>query len=264
MKTDTLNLICCPECGSTLSVKIPAIRLNGYEKYLLCSKCGIVFSVEEGMPGLLIKDEVQQFSRRMEFMRSTYARYYDFLTRLMFVPCGGDDSARHEVLDRLNIPENALILETGIGTGDNLPHIVKRVRTCRFFGIDNQQIMLEKCRKKLNQHHISAELLLANAEKLPFRDHVFDVVFHLGAINIFNDKKRAIMEMIRVAKEGSKIVIADESEKAGRLFNIFIGKQPEIRPPIDLIPPAMLDVRLDTIWNGYGYVIEFRTPPASR
>ena len=73
--------------------------------------------------------------------------------------------------------------------------------------------------------------------------------------------------MIRVARPGTKIVIADETEKADRLRDKFIvpllrGKRDRVFPPVDLVPGTMTGVRLDTIWNGYGYRIEFRTPSA--
>lgn len=33
----------------------------------------------------------------------------------------------------------------------------------------------------------------------------FDTVFHVGGINFFNDRARAISEMIRVARPGTKL-----------------------------------------------------------
>ena len=57
---------------------------------------------------------------------------------------------------------------------------------------------------------LQGDLFLGNAECLPFADESFDVVFHVGGINFFNDRAKAIREMIRVAKPGSKILIADE------------------------------------------------------
>jgi hypothetical protein len=69
--------------------------------------------------------------------------------------------------------------------------------------------------------------------------------------------------MIRVAKPGTKIVIADESDKANKYYSIFLGKQEKVVPPVDLIPSGMLDIRLDTIWRGFGYAIDFRTPVIS-
>jgi hypothetical protein len=44
------------------------------------------------------------------------------------------------------------------------------------------------------------------------------------------------------------------------LLQLWIGKREELVPPVDLVPKTMLNIQLDTIWNGYGYCIEFRTP----
>jgi ubiquinone/menaquinone biosynthesis C-methylase UbiE len=74
--------------------------------------------------------------------------------------------------------------------------------------------MLKRCRKRLAKWKRTAELFQGEAERLPFRDGIFDVVFHVGGINFFNDKARAIAEMIRVAKPGTKVVIVDETEKS--------------------------------------------------
>ena len=46
---------------------------------------------------------------------------------------------------------------------------------------------------------------------MPFEDNSFDIVFHVGGINFFNDKTAAIREMIRVSKKGTKILISDET-----------------------------------------------------
>lgn len=43
-------------------------------------------------------------------------------------------------------------------------------------------------------------------------------MFHLGGINFFDDKARAIAEMVRVAKPGTRIVICDENERGARAF----------------------------------------------
>ena len=95
---------------------------------------------------------------------------------------------------------------------------------------------------------------------MTFKGNSFDVVFHLGAINLFQQKKQAIEEMIRVAKPGIKIVIADETIKTSKLFAIFIGKQEPVVPPIQLIPKQMLQTEIKITWKGYGYLISFRKP----
>ena len=56
----------------------------------------------------------------------------------------------------------------------------------------------------------------------PNQDDSFGGVFHIGGINFFDDKKRAIEEMIRVARPGSRILISDEKEKAAQAYERII------------------------------------------
>lgn len=193
-------------------------------------------------------------------MRKIYAKLYSPITHLMFIPCGGERHARQEVLENIEIKPDSLVLETGIGTGDNISYLNGILNGRPYYGLDNQNIMLQKCTRNSHKWQQPVLLYRANAEELPFKDNSFDVVFHLGAINLFRDKKSAIDEMIRVAKPGTKIVIADESEKASRLFAIFVGHHEPVVPPVDLVPTTMLEIKLKSIWNDYGYLITFRKP----
>jgi ubiquinone/menaquinone biosynthesis C-methylase UbiE len=173
----------------------------------------------------------------------------------MFLFCGGVKNARREVLRHLELKDNSIVLETGMGAGENYLWMNKKAMNLRFFGIDIQKQMMTQCMKNLKRWNINAELFRADAEELPFRNEKFDIVFHLGAINLFSDKKKAIDEMIRVAKPGTRIVIADETEKAGKFFNLFTGTKNMVEPPIDLISPEMSNTWMEIIWRGYGYII---------
>src|SRR6202035_247553 len=105
---------------------------------------------------------------------------------------------------------HARVLEVGVGTGANLRYLPPDID---FYGLDLSWGMLRKCRKKLRKCSGPARLSQAEASHLPFRTEVFDCVFHVGGINFFSDPKRAIREMIWVAKPGTKIVISDETEE---------------------------------------------------
>jgi ubiquinone/menaquinone biosynthesis C-methylase UbiE/uncharacterized protein YbaR (Trm112 family) len=259
MKTKLLDLICCPKCKSDLT--IVKHGQNGSETAALaCEHCGKSFTTENDILHFITEEEVLRFNKRVEFMRSVYAHFYTPLTNFMFLPCGGVNNARNEVLSHLEIHPKSKILETGIGTGDNILFLREQLDGGTFYGLDNQMRMLEKCAFNCTKWNLKAELCRADAEQLPYKDCTFDVVFHLGAINLFENKKQAIDEMIRVAKPGTKIVIADETEKASKLFAIFQGKTPPVIPPIDLIPATMLQKKLEIIWKGYGYLITFRKP----
>ena len=70
--------------------------------------------------------------------------------------------------------------------------------------------MLQKCQKKWSAK-TNLSLVHGSAEDLPFADNSFDIVFHSGGINFLSDKAKVISEMIRVAKPGTKILIANET-----------------------------------------------------
>jgi len=260
MKNFDASFICCPVCKNDLNPvdrnPMAGIDSNAYA----CSQCNRSYKVSGEIIQFLEAHEIAKFSFRMNLMRRIYAGIYTPATRIMFLPCGGEMKARHEVLDLLEIQDGASVLETGIGCGDNIPILKHRYGAGIYFGLDNQQRMLQKCTSNLKKWNLEARLHLAHAELLPYRENMFDVVFHLGAFNLFRKKKQAMDEMIRVAKPGTRVVIADETEKASKLYSIFLGKQEPVIPPVDLVPETMLEKRLDIIWNSYGYVLTFRKP----
>ncbi len=265
MKVDSLEILGCPTCrGFLLLQGQPADDVIA-DGTLSCESCQRNFAIKNKIVQFLRANELVGSNKRHEKLNNLFSHVYTPTVKLMFAFCGGEENARYEGMSRLELKEGAKILEVGIGTGDNLPYLGKHSHSFEVYGVDISRSMLRHCAGNLKKWGLQAELCLAEAEHLPFKDGMFDVVFHLGAINFFTDKKRAIEEMIRVARPGSKIVIADESEKALKmldkfLLQVWIGRREKVVPPIDLVSQTMLESRLDTIWRGYGYCIEFRTP----
>ena len=128
--------------------------------------------------------------------------------------------------------------------------------------------MLANCQVNLRRWHLDADLYLGNAECLPFADESFDVVYHVGGINFFNDRAKAIREMIRVAKPGSLLLIADETEKHVKEVyekhsgSLWKNRKEPVKAPVDLIPSEMEQVHLEELRNGDTYTLTFRKPVA--
>jgi ubiquinone/menaquinone biosynthesis C-methylase UbiE/uncharacterized protein YbaR (Trm112 family) len=266
MNTEFFDILCCPFCRGTLS-------LNGLEGFtpidageITCTVCGKHFPVKDGIIRFIETDDMDEGEWRYErFRRLFYSHIYDLSTRLMFLLGGGEKSARSECLERLSIHRDSLVLETGIGTASNVPYLAEKTGEGNIFGIDISPSMLRLCVRKLKKLGHTSHIYQARAESLPFKDNSFDSVLHIGAINVFENKKQAIDEMIRVARPNTKIIIADESDKTNRLwdkllFTRLLGRQEEVIPPVDLVPENMVDIRLDSVWKGFGYCIEFSTP----
>ena len=87
---------------------------------------------------------------------------------------------------------------------------------------------------------------------------------HIGGLNEFGDKKRAIEEMHRVAKSGAKIVIMDEGlspDRAKTLLGKYILKCSNLftnKPPVKLLPEGIEDLKVYWIYQRTFWVIEYR------
>jgi ubiquinone/menaquinone biosynthesis C-methylase UbiE len=166
----------------------------------------------------------------------------------------------------LEVKSGDSVLETSVGTGLNYKYLPSGVSLS---GLDLSPEMLTNCQTNLHRWKMEADLYLGNAESLPFADSSFDVVFHVGGINFFNDRAKAIREMIRVAKPGSLLLIADETEKhvkeiyeKGLGGHLYKDRKAPVSAPIDLIPPEMQEIHLEEMRYGDWYTLTFRKPPA--
>ncbi len=169
-------------------------------------------------------------------------------------------------MNDVQIPAGARVLEVSIGTGTNLKYLSS---DAEYHGLDISWGMLEQCQRNLRKWRLEAELFHGNGEALPFNNQVFDVVFHFGGINFFCDKKKAILEMIRVAKAGAAIHIGDETEDLAKQYanlplpfsrEFYAERHMSIVNPVGLVPPQMLDIKSSEIWNGKFYMLSFRNP----
>jgi ubiquinone/menaquinone biosynthesis C-methylase UbiE/uncharacterized protein YbaR (Trm112 family) len=258
-----LDLYACPECLGTLTL----ISLQAEGGYL-CPACQKVYPIVDGIPHFIETQILTGLNKRFSQMYDWFSWGYRAFSRVAFAYIGmTEEQARREVTNRLD-PKGGRILEVSIGPGVNLPYLIGRADVGEIYGLDISPGQLSRCREYVAHRGWNIQLQLGNGEQLPFQDNSFDGVFHLGGINFFNNKKKAIEEMIRVAKPGTRILICDENEKGAQAYERFLpsfkknaGKQRfAVVPPVDLLPPDMQEVRLFEVWNGWLYSIEFRKP----
>jgi len=202
-----------------------------------------------------------------------YARFYDKISRFYRISsvlyCWLKGTSEKKVkklyLDLLEIKENDRVLEVSIGSADNLKHLPKRAF---YSGIDISFGMLTMARLQLRHWRIKAGLYQGEAEHLPFADNSFNVVFHVGGINFFNDKQKALAEMIRVAKPGSKLLVVDETESM--VVNTY-QKNPfsrklyqladrDLSVPVHLLPIGMKEIEVRYFYEQKIYCLTFRKP----
>jgi ubiquinone/menaquinone biosynthesis C-methylase UbiE len=265
MKSDILTLICDPITRDVLEIKTESDVRGRLQEFLVNPKTGQHFRIRDGIPIFLLKGEVSGSNQRYQAMYDRFAPFYDFSTWLYSRWKGMSVETRlREYLDELEVKEGDRVLEVSVGTGRNLQFLPC---SAQFFGLDISWGMLKRCQRNAAKWKLDVTLFMGTAERLPFQDEVFDVVFHFGGINFFNDKAAAIHEMIRVAKSGTKFVIGDENEALAQKYEKlpvtggFYGNRKQvISAPIDLLPPEMQDVQVKDIAGGDLYCLSFRKP----
>lgn len=258
-----LDVLACPSCRTTLELNL----LPGEPEYC-CPHCQKVYPVVGGIPHFIEPEQLTGWNKRFAGMYDIFSWGYRAFSKLAFAWIGmSEEQGRREITDRL-APNGGRVLEVSIGPGVNLPYLVGRCDVGEIYGLDISSGQLQRCRDYIAYRGWPVQLQLGNAEQLPYLDNTFAGVFHVGGINFFNDKRKAIEEMIRVARPGARILICDETERGAkayeRIFPNFksaTGPQREpVTAPVALVPPEMANLRVFEVWKGWFYCIEFIKP----
>jgi ubiquinone/menaquinone biosynthesis C-methylase UbiE len=268
VKLNTLDLLACPICQSGLALEAGS-RNNAIETgRLTCLNCQRNFPILHGIPHFIKEEELLGLNKKFARLYDWFSLIYSAFSKIGFLFLGTTEArARSEVMDRLE-PKGGKVLEVSIGPGVNLPFLLSSPEVAEIYGLDISIGQLNRCNALVHRKGWPVDLFLGNGEELPFIDNSFESVFHIGGINFFSNKQKAIVEMIRVAKPGTKIIICDENETGAQWYEKFLpgfkgafqGKRDAIIAPVDLIPGTMLEVKLGNIWNGFMYCLEFRKP----
>ena len=258
-----LQLLACPSCHGTL-----ALNATSAQGSLVCEPCARSFPIVDGIPHFIEPGALTGYNRRFAYLYDWFSWVYRPFSRVAFAFIGlSEEVGRREVLDRLE-PCGGRVLEVSIGPGVNLPYLVGRPDVGEVHGLDISQGQLRRCQSYVNREGWRVPLYLGNAEELPFGDSTFDSVFHIGGINFFSHKAKAIAEMVRVAKPGTRIVICDENERGAQAFErtlpgfkrSFKAGRAVVAAPADAVPEGMEELRVFEAWKGWMYCLEFRKP----
>lgn len=268
LSAETVALLRHPGTHEPLRYEATVTKDGRFQEWLLANESGERFPIEDGIPIFIQSDDIVGLNKKYRTFYELSAPLYDFFVRLYSYLWGGSEALwRQEFLRELEIDEGVRVLEVSMGTGGNLRLLPQ---TAEYFGLDLTKGMLKQCRRNLHRWQRSAAIFNGNAECLPFDDASFDVVFHVGGINFFNDQEAAIQEMIRVAKPGSKILIVDETDEGIRQYEKMPGlgllvrsERPAAKAPVHLVPSEMLDINVTAVSNGSFYCLTFRKPLAN-
>ncbi|MVX64297.1 methyltransferase domain-containing protein [Clostridium chromiireducens] len=108
------------------------------------------------------------------------------------------------LLDELDKNVEGKFLDVGCGTGNILCKLVNGKR--ELFGIDLSENMVRECSKRMKDN---AEIKVADAEHMPYKDNFFDVLICNASFHHYPHPAEVLKEMKRVLKNGGRLLIGE-------------------------------------------------------
>ena len=153
------------------------------------------------------------------YFNIAYNQVYDFTTARLSLY----QKLQGRCTSKLELRNNDKMLCVGLGTGNEILHVLQRNRNVNIVGVDYSKIALRKAFKKASRLGKEIELFLMDARRLEFAAGSFDEVLCLHVMDFVEDNEQVTYEILRVLKRGGQFVITYPSDKEGAKlgFNIL-------------------------------------------
>ncbi|MDP8909866.1 MAG: class I SAM-dependent methyltransferase [Chloroflexota bacterium] len=111
------------------------------------------------------------------------------------------------------------VLEIGVGLGTDFVQFVRAGADAT--GVDLTDHGVGLVRHRLSLEGLQANVLVADAEQLPFDDDSFDVVFSWGVLHHTPDPDRAMREALRVLRGGGRLCVMVYARRSWVAFGLW-------------------------------------------
>lgn len=142
-----------------------------------------------------------------------------------------------EVVGGLAVGPGDEVLDVGTGSGNAA--IVAARNGARVTGLDLVPELVEAARARFAAEGLEGELVVGNAEDLPFEDSSFDLAVSIFGAMFAPRHELAAAELTRVIRPGGRVVVTGWTPEGlnGQMFGTLGAHMPP--PPEGFVPPAM-------------------------
>jgi len=153
------------------------------------------------------------------YFNIAYNQVYDFTTARL----NRYQELQDRCISRLELRDNDEVLCVGMGTGNEVVHILGMNRNVNIVGVDYSNTALQKAHRKVLRLGKEIDVLTMDARCLQFGARSFDKVLCLHVMDFIEENREVTSEILRVLKKGGQFVITYPSNKEGpRLgFNLL-------------------------------------------
>lgn len=199
MKKRLLDLLVCPNCKSSLSLRDETLQKNEIrEGYLECMKCRSRYEIRNFIPRFVVNNNyASSFGLQWRSFRKTQ------LDRFSGIPQSFDRFTSETGWNREQL-KGKLVLDCGCGAG-------RFTDICAQFGAEviafDSSSAVEACQENCgflpNVHVVQADIY-----DLPFRQNFFDYVFCIGVIQHTPDPHKAVRNLLKYPRKKGQIALS--------------------------------------------------------
>jgi S-adenosylmethionine-diacylgycerolhomoserine-N-methlytransferase len=210
-------------------------------------------------------------ARLMDAVYRNQRHFYD-LTRKYYL------LGRDRLIERLDLPEGATVLELGCGTGRNLIAAAKRYPQARFFGVDISEHMLETARQNVERAGLGDRIVFRQGDAADpaaadaFGLDVFDRVIYSYTLSMIPVWREALKAgMARLAPDGRlSVVDFGQQDRLPRAFKkllflwlskFHVSPRADLQRELEQLSAAQ-GAKLDAsdLYRGYAWYAEISRP----
>lgn len=132
------------------------------------------------------------------------SKIYDYINPFIWT-----EEMRDQTIRELQLSGSSVVLDVGCGTGFATEAL--REKAGFVHGLDQSKHQLKRAVSKLGEKE-NVQFYFGDAERLPFADDVFDVVWSSGSIEYWPDPVKTLRELRRVTEPGGQVVVVGPNE----------------------------------------------------
>ncbi|MFA4990105.1 MAG: class I SAM-dependent methyltransferase [Candidatus Omnitrophota bacterium] len=147
---------------------------------------------------------------------------------------------------------NSKLLDVSCGEGLFLREVLKKNNAVQTFGLDISDVAISVA--KINSP--DSRLLVADGQRIPFKDKQFDYVSCLGSIEHYLDPELGIGEIVRVAKDEAKFCIILPNSAGIDLFIHIMEKGDRLIDDFQIIEKTATKIEWISLLERNGVAVE--------
>ena len=197
---------------SILTDKVFSLTTFFSKKALTVSTSGSS-GMQQGLQKKSNSSNKQDKQTKVDRIFSGVSEKYDLMNDIMSF--GLHRTWKSELINKIKIKEQDVILDLATGSGDLLELITKK-SSCTCVGYDSNMKMIMQAKKKLKKQQIF--YINGLAEKIPFKTNSFDLITLSFGLRNFTNIPKSLMEIKRVLKKRGKFYCLEFSEINNKSF----------------------------------------------